>query len=377
MRALHRVVIDEFSEIANNPFNKILSLQATRLLASFAKSEVVVNAQFKDRFPQILNNIREKGLSEINLIIQFENNRLPHYAALRVVVNQNSIDCIFLDSANPPEHFFGFIRKLREFCDNLYLVLGNEAFSKVQFDTKSCPLFAFHNVQLLSQPGVDELFQIKCKLLAGHVSIQMMQDDHGVCVEESIKLARVLESDAAPRSANIFLTTWIEMPPEYVKYAQSLSYLREYSEHHSQINPTYSKNMAVALGAQVRDFEIAGDMRERNMGIVDFSHQVLALVREHIMDMSHASLGQALFPECADDFLKYVGDCDKKGLLLNECVVRFGESELSPKKRRALLKEGESAACLGLSGSSSLWGLSYGSNQLSMSVADGELACGR
>lgn len=95
------------------------------------------------------------------------------------------------------------------------------------------------------------------------------------------------------------------------------------------------------------------------------------------MDMSHASLGQALFPECADDFLKYVGDCDKKGLLLNECVVRFGESELSPKKRRALLKEGESAACLGLSGSSSLWGLSYGSNQLSMSVADGELACGR
>lgn len=231
MRALHRVVINEFSAIANNPFNKILSLQATRLLASFAESEVVINAQFKDRFPRILDDMRERGLSEINLIIQFENNRLPHYAALRVVIKEDRIDCVFLDSANPEEHFFGFVGKLRGFCDNLYLVLGSEQFSKVQFDTKSCPLFAFHNVQLLSQSGVDELFQEKCKLLADDASVQVMQDTHGICKTESIKLARILESDAVSRPATIFLTTWIglkcrrsmsDMLNLYLVYAHTL-----------------------------------------------------------------------------------------------------------------------------------------------------------
>lgn len=356
MRVLHRAIINEFSEIASNPFNKILSLQATRLLASFAESEVVINAQFKDRFPRILDSMRERALSEINLIIQFENNRLPHYAALRVVIKKNSIDCIFLDSANPEEHFFGFVGKLRGFCDNLYIVLGSEQFSKVQFDTKSCPLFAFYNIQLLSQQGTDQLFQKKCKLLSNNASAQVMQDVYGVCTAESIKLARVLESGTVSRPATIFLATWVEMPPEYVRYAQSVSCLASYTTYHFDINSAYSSMMTEIVERQVRDFEIAGDIRKRNM------------------DMDHILLAKTLFPECVDDFLKYIGHCvaNNEVLLSDQCVVRFAEVELSPKKRRVLLREADSTARAGLSSSSSsLWGASHSTQSGESVLVDG------
>jgi len=306
---MRTALLSEFRRLVDEPFQHILSEPCVRLLTkldSAKKIDFVAAAAVNEYLRTAI--MPENTLAEKNAIIQFSNNNLVHYGYLKILYEPGKRpSCVFVDASTPEEHFYGFIRKLRLHFANVYTIVGCERVSKIQMDTKSCPLFSFYHADLFANNTLltNQLVR-QCEKIPGNFSeIRKLLTETGLSPDDVNlfeRRATPVQDDESPHVlAELHIITWKELPPEVIRHMQSLSFVARYIEYQAVKNPAFSNGMKHFLEDQVVTVEINGEKKERNYGIFDFSRKVQERVTQYVERTKDDELLHILFPEKAVD----------------------------------------------------------------------------
>lgn len=350
MREIIQTIRSELDQIDNEPFQHILSEKPLMLLmASYeqehrVKIHLVKLSDFNKTLPLLLNIARNNNHTELNIIVQFLNNNVPHYGFLKIfLLGNNEQNCLFVDASTPKENFFGFIKKLKTLFNHVYTVIGCSVVPKIQLDTKSCPIFSLFHAQLLaSNKLLTDMIMEKCIGIPNNAVVcSEMLRAHSVSEDDSIDFANrliTLEDDETVAEGKLHVTTWKELPPEMIWPIQSLSAAQAYIsfQANTRSNASFADQMGGFLKAHTNDFTLNGDTRKRNLGILHFYAAIKAKACAFMNSITDEQMAQIIFTdEVATLAIKCFESCRNTGAH-SPTFEEFRAAEQSPVKLRKL-----------------------------------------
>ena len=287
------------------------------------------------------------------LIIQFMNHQIPHYAMIDVdIKGPNEARCVVLDASNCTDTFQGLLKKIRALFDVAHIVIGTHTMPKLQNDTNSCPIFAFdhavtmskiqdpyalldpHSIVLQSpsahkELGVVDENQEKIRLMLD--MIDGPEKDDGLDFadfnrkkrDELLKnLQRLLncypgqpdEEEQHEHQAEQRISFWENLLPCLVWNAQSLSSIKAYIEKHTLLpSIAYAKDMSEHVAHTKKKTVIHSVEKEINSSVnITMGRYIHFMKTDEMQRISNAEFARILFGADAKVKTEFIDSVEKK-----------------------------------------------------------------
>lgn len=274
---LKLIILDEFARLSRGE-QHILSWQSLSILIEFETLRFERNGQNFDcilvKIGNLKNLIEDAKLRVANddvrftsqIIVQFEQNQIPHYVTLDVYIDKSVSYCFVLDASNCAETFPGLLTKVRALFQHVYAVIGSEntAILKLQNDTHSCPLFAFDHAIEMSQIKnnfawlrkhaifIDSFHELEKFAKNENIDIKYLKKIFDMHPPQKILDMSNQDEAKVKIKPNQSIIFWGQLPFKLIKNIQSLSSVDIYLKLHEK---SHLKGNAVRLAEHVAVYE--------------------------------------------------------------------------------------------------------------------------